>query len=115
MDLEQNCYYHIYNRSNNDEIVFKERGNYSYFLSKYVHYASGLIDTLAYCLMPTHFHFVAQVMTKNVETVNANIGVLLSWHTRAISARFNRHGSLFQHHTGAKIVQHEDYLATAVM
>ena len=115
MELEHNCFYHIFNRSNNDEVVFKESENYSYFLNKYVHYTIGFVDTLAYCLMPTHFHFLVHIKTKEVETVKNNIGLLLSSYTKAINVRFKRHGSLFQQHTKAKIVQYEEYLATTVM
>jgi REP element-mobilizing transposase RayT len=115
MELEYNCYYHIFNRSNNEEVVFKERGNYSYFLNKYVHYTRNFLDTLAYRLMPTHFHFLVHIKTKEVETVKKNIGLLLSSYTKAINVRHKRHGSLFQHHTKAKIVQYGEYLTTAVM
>jgi hypothetical protein len=35
MDLNCGNYYHLFNRSNNNEIVFKEKENYRYFLEKY--------------------------------------------------------------------------------
>ena len=57
MELEHNRFYHIYNRSNNEEIVFKDRENYSYFLNKYFHYVNSFADTLAYCLCRHIFTF----------------------------------------------------------
>lgn len=115
MELEYDCFYHIFNRSNNEEVVFKDQGNYRYFLNKYFHYVNGFAEPLAYCLMPTHFHFLVHIKTKEVEKVNMNFGVLLSSYTKAINVRFKRHGSLFQQHTKAKIVQFENYLTAAVI
>ena len=112
MELHPNEYYHIYNRSNNSEVAFKSQKNYSLFLKKYKQYFESDLDTIAYCLMPTHFHFLVYVKTETPEKVNKNIGVLLSSYTRSINLNFGRHGSLFQHHTKAKPVSDEDYLVT---
>jgi deferrochelatase/peroxidase EfeB len=65
--------------------------------------------------MPTHFHFLVHIKTKEAEKVNTSLGILLSSYTKAVNVRFKRHGSLFQHHTKAKIVQYEEYLTTIVM
>ncbi len=51
-------YYHIYNRGNQREDIFLERENYIYFLKKFRQYFGGITDTLCYCLMPNHFHFL---------------------------------------------------------
>ena len=112
MELHPFEYYHIYNRSNNSEVAFKSRENFSLFLKKYKRYFESDLDTIAYCLMPTHFHFLVFVKTETPERVNKNIGVLLSSYTRAMNLNYGRHGSLFQHHTKAKPVSDEDYLVT---
>ena len=112
MKLHPNEYYHIYNRSNNSEVVFKSQENYSLFLKKYKQYFESDLDTIAYCLMPTHFHFLVFVKTETPDRVNRNIGVLLSSYTHAMNLNYGRHGSLFQHHTKAKPVSDEDYLVT---
>ncbi len=54
-------YYHIYNRSINRELLFREDENYRFFLRQYKHYLSDHVDTYAYCLMPTHFHFAVRI------------------------------------------------------
>lgn len=61
-------YYHIYNRGNNKEDLFSEDDNYLYFLSKWKKYISPYTHTLAYCLMPNHFHFLIKV--KNEYEIN---------------------------------------------
>ncbi len=63
--LEYNCYYHIFNRGNNRENIFKEERNYRYFLKLYAKYIEPVADTFAYCLLPNHFHLL--VRTKTVE------------------------------------------------
>ncbi len=59
--LETGKYYHIYNRGINGCNIFYEEKNYSYFLKKYAHYMSEVLDTFAYCLMPNHFHLLVRV------------------------------------------------------
>ena len=112
MEIYQNNYYHIYNRSNNSEVAFKSPENYRYFLSKYSKYFGGMFNTLAYCLMPTHFHFLVFVRSEETDTIKSAVGLMLSSYTKAINKKFYRHGSLFQLHTKAKLVEKDDYLLT---
>ncbi|MBM2817241.1 MAG: hypothetical protein HW421_4003 [Ignavibacteria bacterium] len=65
MQFYENEYYHLYNRTNNDEALFRSRENYSYFLKKYRYFLDDLFDTIAYCLMPTHFHFLVRVKERS--------------------------------------------------
>ncbi|MCH7400295.1 transposase [Belliella kenyensis] len=53
--------YHIYNRANGSEQMFLSEDNYGYFLSKYNGYISRVSNTLCYCLMPNHFHFLVRI------------------------------------------------------
>ncbi|MBP9211949.1 MAG: transposase [Bacteroidetes bacterium] len=112
MILESGKYYHLYNRSNNREIVFKEEENHEYFLAKYQKLISPYAGTIAYCLMPTHFHFCIKVTTDDMDRLRDNIGILLSSYTKGINKRFDRHGSLFQKHTKAIWIEDESYLIT---
>jgi putative transposase len=70
--------YHIYNRGNNRERLFREAENYRYFLERYSHYLADHIDTYAYCLMPTHFHFLVSVKDSSTPTHPA-AGNLTPW------------------------------------
>jgi len=114
MQLLPHQYYHLYNRSNNDEIVFKELENYAYFLRKFQHYLGNDLVVIAYCLMPTHFHFLVHVKSQDTERIRNSVGVLLSSYTKAINRRHDRHGSLFQLHTKARCIDDEGYLITVV-
>ena len=104
MKLELNNYFHIYNRTNNDELLFKEEGNYEYFLNQYQKYLSGYFDTVTYCLMPTHFHFLVKVVSDQYKSLQQAIATFLSAYTKAINKRYNRHGSLFQPGTKPRLI-----------
>ncbi len=54
-------YYHIFNRGNNRETIFREQRNYYYFLKLYEKYIPLVADTFAYCLLPNHFHFLVRI------------------------------------------------------
>ena len=107
--LEQNCFYHIYNRGINGCTVFNDNENRYYFLRKVKEYLLDYIEVFAYCLMPNHFHLVIKVKDKTSipssnlkglhsedSVVSKQIGKLISSYTQAFNKRFERHGSLFE-------------------
>jgi len=63
--LEENKYYHIYNRGNNSQPIFFEEENYSHF-SKLLHkYISPVADIFCYCLLPNHYHILIRIKTNS--------------------------------------------------
>ncbi len=59
--FEEQTHYHIYNRGINGESIFASDENQRYFLSKWKKFIHPYFDTIAYCLMPNHFHFLVRV------------------------------------------------------
>jgi putative transposase len=59
--MEAGNFYHVFNRGINSEKIFKEERNYSFFLKRFDQYVAPFVDVYAYCLMPTHFHFLVCV------------------------------------------------------
>src|SRR5690554_7732864 len=57
-------YYHIYNHANGDENLFREQKNYEYFLEKYKQHINPIAETIAWCLMPNHFHLLVKMKTE---------------------------------------------------
>ncbi len=114
MDLEVDNYYHLYNRSNSRELLFKNQDNYLYFLRKFRNRFDGLLKVFAYCLMPTHFHFLIRVETQKTDVLKEQIGIQLSSYTKAINNAFDRNGSLFQQHTKAKLVTGNSQLVNLI-
>ena len=56
--------YHLYTHANGFENLFQSEENYRYFLLRYEHFIPAVADTLAYCLMPNHIHFLIRVKTE---------------------------------------------------
>ena len=55
--------FHVYNRTNNKESLFKSDANRLYFLKQYGKYLHPFLDTFCWNLLPNHFHFLVQIKT----------------------------------------------------
>lgn len=109
--MEPGEYYHIYNRSNNRELLFKEHENYLFFLRKFGDYLKMHVDTYAYCLMPNHFHFLIRIneLTNQDDLILAFKNFFISY-VKSINEKYSRTGSLFQAKFKKKQVEEEHYL-----
>ena len=103
-------YYHIYNRGVNGSLIFFQERNWGFFLQRWQKYClSEYADTLAYCLMPTHYHFLLYLKTDNFG--QKVMHPFLMSYAKAINAQENRSGHLFQGVFQAKLVDTEAYLS----
>ena len=59
--------YHIYNRTNNKELLFRNHDNYIFFLKQFDIFISPIAETFAWNLMPNHFHFLIRI--KPIDTI----------------------------------------------
>jgi len=59
--VQQGKYYHIFNRSIDNNNLFIEPENYKKFLSLYDKYIYPVADTFAWVLMPNHFHLLVRI------------------------------------------------------
>jgi putative transposase len=57
-------FYHIYNRGNNHENIFRQERNYAYFLELWWKHTSPIAETWAFCLLRNHFHSVVYIKDK---------------------------------------------------
>jgi putative transposase len=103
--LKSGCYFHIYNRGNNKELVFFNDENYFYFLRLFKKHVSEIAEVYSYCLLPNHFHFLIKIKdehklpNKYVEDENKlhqPFSNLFNAYTKAINNSQQRTGSLFQ-------------------
>ena len=62
--MEPGKHYHIYNHANGFENLFQSDENYRYFLRRYEHFIPSVADTLVWCLMPNHLHFLVRIKTE---------------------------------------------------
>ncbi len=68
-DFYENGIFHVYNRTNNRELLFRSDDNYLYFLKQYDKYLHPFLDTYCWNLMPNHFHLLVRV--KSTEAIKA--------------------------------------------
>lgn len=104
--------YHVYNQGNNHDRLFRNYSDYITFLSLYKRLIHPTIDTLAWTLMPNHFHFMLQTDHRCLDTVqqgNILLNVvsngfrkLQSGYARIYNSRTGRSGSAFRQKTKAK-------------
>jgi putative transposase len=71
VDFEEGCFYHVYNRTNNKEPLFRSSSNYVYFMQKYHQYLSPFVNLYGWCLLSNHFHL--QIRVKTREEIVRNI------------------------------------------
>jgi REP element-mobilizing transposase RayT len=111
-------HYHFYNRGNDRQPVFYERENYLFFLRRVGEYLSPVLDVVAYCLMPTHYHLVIGVRQTSDFSEESDVSVSVSRamqrlgisFTKAMNKRYERTGALFQGGYRSKHVGKNEYL-----
>jgi REP element-mobilizing transposase RayT len=133
-------YYHIYNRGNNGETIFRTAENYRYFLELYARHIEPVATTFAFCLLPNHFHFLNYIRTEEEQRSwllareggeGESCQLLESWqlspsppsrafknlfiaYAMAFSIRYKRTGSLFQKPFKRRLVDSDRYFAALV-
>lgn len=68
----ENNRYHVYNRTNNKEILFRSERNKHFFIRKLFEYLSPLAGVYSYTLQRNHFHFV--LLVKSREAICEELG-----------------------------------------
>ncbi len=127
--MNSGIFYHIYNRGNNRETIFKEPRNYSFFLQKFQEYLGHKVEVHAYSLMPNHFHFLLKIKENEVIVENTSpitkaprkltpiekaFRDFFISYAKAINKSYNRTGSLFQYKFKRKQINTEKYYGTAI-
>jgi putative transposase len=113
--LQSGCYYHIYNRGNNKENIFKEPRNYNYFLLLWKEYIEPVTLTFAYSLQPNHFHFLLFIKENIAEIkIRKAFGNYFNAYAKSINKAYNRTGSLFQERFGRKYISDEKYFTEII-
>ncbi|HYK46505.1 MAG TPA: hypothetical protein VEV83_15110 [Parafilimonas sp.] len=115
MHFETSELYHLYNHGNDGQRIFFSGENYRYFMRCYNKFVTPFADTIAYCLMPNHFHFLIYTNDRSIENVRIGsltltklsnaIRQLLSTYASAINKQEGKSGSLFRQKTKAKLLE----------
>ena len=116
--------YHIYNRGINSCAIFREEDNYRHFLWLYEKHVAPVVETYAWALLPTHFHFLVQVRESNPDRVlnpvrvsdaSHQLSVLFNAYAQALNKRVNRHGSLFERPFKRKPISSDNHMMNTLI
>jgi REP element-mobilizing transposase RayT len=109
IEFTQGCYYHVFNRGFGRIPVFQNEANYLYALrliQKY--FAKYFITTIAYCLMPNHYHFLLR-QESDCSIGNA-IRDIFNAYVQGLNRQVQRQGAMFQGRFKAILIDNEPYL-----
>lgn len=124
--LEEDCFYHVYNRANgHNDKVFLNDGNYTFFLLRYQKYLSIYIDLYCYCLMPNHFHLLIKVKKipndfqgfsadKYAHFLSNQFSKFFNSYAKAFNKQNKRKGSVFMKNFKRKKASDIKYIQTLV-
>ena len=120
--MEENKFYHIYNRGNNKDLIFFEDENYRFFLERFNKYLRNFVNLYAYCLMPNHFHFLISLKSNSDIHTDTDIEIkvdkgfknMFISYAKSINKRYHRTGSLFQNSYKKKEINRELYFKNLV-
>lgn len=112
MNFVPNKIYHVYNQGNNQQKIFFNEADYLIFLNLYRRLFPGCCSTMAWCLMPNHFHFMLHTDDRTcteirqgnlvIDPIANSIRKLLSGYARIFNNRYKQSGSVFRQKTKAK-------------
>lgn len=136
--IVENEFYHIFNRSVARQPIFNSKSDYlrainaidfyqysglstrfsffnrlsleekSNFTDKLRSNNPKLVEIVAYCLMPNHFHFLLRSLAKNgISKFSANFQ---NSYAKYFNTKYNRNGSLFQNMFKAVLIENGEQL-----
>jgi REP element-mobilizing transposase RayT len=92
-------YYHIFNKANNKELIFRDSEDYQFFLLKIGEVVVENIDIFSFCLLPNHFHLLIKpkfhAKSKGPGSINESLRKLFQLYVQYYNKKYNRKGSLF--------------------
>ena len=102
--------YHVMNRGNRRERVFRKNADYALFLDRLGRFAAEFgVEVVSYCLMPNHFHLFLRTREANVSRFMQS---LLTSYTVFVNRRDKTSGHIFQGRFKAQLVEGAGYFDT---
>lgn len=130
--LLPDTYYHIFNHAIGFGKLFFEEKNYSYFLRKYSYYIDPIADTLAWCLLPNHFHILIKIKSEEellcvfekfktyqdlekAQVISKAFSNFFSCYTQSVNKVYQRRGSLFIKNFKRKDIDSLQYMRSIIL
>ena len=142
-DFYEDGIFHVYNRTNNKELLFRFTDNRIFFLKQFKKYLNPFVDTFCWNLLPNHFHFLVRIkiceqiknylktipfhLLKPIEKkyladeCTTNLLIELEWkrffnsYAMAFNKQNNRKGNLFQRRFKRVEIKKESHFTQAVI
>lgn len=112
MPLDDEGLYHIYNRAVGNERLFTDEKHYKRFLSKIERHLLPYLDIWSYCLMPNHFHLLAEIKTEsNGAMVSKALSDCCNGYTKWLNVLGDRKGNLFARPFKRRKIKDDAHLA----
>jgi len=125
LPLEPGKVYHLYNRGNNREDLFRDKADYRTFLALYFKHVHSVVDTFAFCLMRNHFHLLMSVrdaarFPEDVDSfgqIDATqaFSNLFNAYAKMFNGRHQRTGRLFEERFKRILVDSDNYSSQLVV
>ncbi len=112
--LEQNHFYHIYNRGINGCSIFNSNENKRYFLELLKKHLGNFIDLYAFCLMDNHFHLLVK-LKRLPDIVTQKFSNFFNAYAKAFNKQEGRTGSLFEKNFKRIKITDESYLRRVIV
>lgn len=117
-------YYHVYARGANKHQIFKDEGDYLFFLSLFQRYLGkgksdnrsadnyqklyDVVEILAYCLMSNHFHLLLYQIDEG--GMSKLMHGMMTSYSRYFNSKYGRSGPLFESRYKASRISSDEYL-----
>jgi len=106
IEYEGACY-HVMNRGNRGEEVYRDARDYELFVDRLAHFAEMFrVGVRSYCLMPNHFHLYLCTREANLSRFMQS---LLTSHAVTFNLRHDLSGHVFHRRFKAVLVEDEAY------
>lgn len=101
--------YHVYNRGNRNQVVFREARDYLHALRKLRQAIErNGVELVAYCLMPNHYHLLARPLTD--KGLSEAMRAWVTSVSKTANKKYGLVGHMFQDKFKAKRVASPDYV-----
>ena len=133
--IELESFHHVYNRGTDKRVVFNNVEDYKFFIGylnilndveiknshvpatirngvSHSQETDRLVNIIAFCLMPNHFHMLLQELTAG--GISKFMQKLSTGYTMYFNEKNNRSGALFQGRFKSKFVDSELYLLKVI-
>ncbi len=124
--FQPDSYYHIVNHAVGTENLFRNNENYHFFLKRYAFYLPAVCNTLAYCLMPNHIHFLVKTHSEEMiskhrkfkgdfhRLIMQQLSNLLNSYAKAYNKSYERRGALWIDFTKRFHTNSDSYLTSVI-